>query len=69
MICEEIGLPSGVLNIITGLGPEAGAPIASHPNVARVLTMPVESCTGGHGASKSSRIGRASCRERVCQYV
>jgi betaine-aldehyde dehydrogenase len=36
VICEEIGLPSGVLNIITGLGPDAGAPIASHPHVDKV---------------------------------
>jgi betaine-aldehyde dehydrogenase len=36
VICEEVGLPSGVLNIITGLGPDAGAPIASHPNVDKV---------------------------------
>ncbi|KAM0911999.1 hypothetical protein ACQ4PT_013094 [Festuca glaucescens] len=36
VICEEIGLPSGVLNIITGLGPDAGAPIASHPDVDKV---------------------------------
>ncbi|VAH48572.1 unnamed protein product [Triticum turgidum subsp. durum] len=35
-ICEEIGLPSGVLNIITGLGPDAGAPIASHPHVDKI---------------------------------
>lgn len=35
-ICEEIGLPPGVLNIITGLGPEAGAPLASHPHVDKI---------------------------------
>nr|BAD34952.1 betaine aldehyde dehydrogenase [Zoysia tenuifolia] len=35
-ICIEIGLPPGVLNIITGLGPEAGAPLASHPHVDKV---------------------------------
>ncbi|KAJ4747625.1 Aldehyde dehydrogenase [Rhynchospora pubera] len=35
-ICREVGLPAGVLNIITGLGPEAGAPIASHPHVDKV---------------------------------
>ena len=39
VICEEIGLPSGVLNIITGLGPEAGAPISSHPNVDKVIPI------------------------------
>lgn len=35
-ICKEVGLPAGVLNILTGLGPEAGAPIASHPDVDKV---------------------------------
>lgn len=36
-ICKEVGLPAGVLNILTGLGPEAGAPLASHPHVDKVL--------------------------------
>jgi betaine-aldehyde dehydrogenase len=35
-ICMEIGLPPGVLNIITGLGPEAGAPLSSHSHVDKV---------------------------------
>lgn len=35
-VCEEVGVPAGVLNILTGLGPEAGAPLASHPNVDKV---------------------------------
>eukprot|EP00252_Welwitschia_mirabilis_P011704 TRINITY_DN26075_c0_g1_i1.p1 TRINITY_DN26075_c0_g1~~TRINITY_DN26075_c0_g1_i1.p1 ORF type:complete len:503 (+),score=113.20 TRINITY_DN26075_c0_g1_i1:151-1659(+) len=35
-ICKEIGLPSGVLNILTGLGVDAGAPLASHPDVDKI---------------------------------
>lgn len=35
-ICREIGLPSGALNILTGLGPEAGGPLASHPHVDKI---------------------------------
>ncbi|KAI4376578.1 hypothetical protein MLD38_014324 [Melastoma candidum] len=35
-ICQEVGLPAGVLNILSGLGPEAGAPLAAHPNVDKV---------------------------------
>lgn len=35
-ICREVGLPPGILNILTGLGPEAGAPLASHPDVDKV---------------------------------
>lgn len=35
-VCREVGLPPGVLNILTGLGPEAGAPIVTHPHVDKV---------------------------------
>ncbi|CAN1753509.1 Aminoaldehyde dehydrogenase ALDH10A8, chloroplastic [Linum perenne] len=35
-ICQDVGLPSGVLNILTGLGTEAGAPLAAHPNVDKI---------------------------------
>ncbi|OVA16244.1 Aldehyde dehydrogenase domain [Macleaya cordata] len=35
-VCREVGLPPGVLNIVTGLGTEAGAPLASHPHVDKV---------------------------------
>ncbi|KAL3695145.1 hypothetical protein R1sor_008796 [Riccia sorocarpa] len=35
-IAQDVGLPPGVLNIITGLGPEAGAPLSYHPDVDKV---------------------------------
>jgi betaine-aldehyde dehydrogenase len=35
-VCKEVGLPPGVLNILTGFGTEAGAPLASHPDVDKV---------------------------------
>ncbi|XWS48111.1 hypothetical protein CRYUN_Cryun13aG0044900 [Craigia yunnanensis] len=35
-VCREVDLPDGVLNILTGLGPEAGAPLASHPRVDKI---------------------------------
>lgn len=35
-VCREVGLPPGVLNILTGFGPEAGAPLASHPHVDKI---------------------------------
>lgn len=35
-IAEEVGLPPGVLNVVTGLGPEAGSPLASHPKVRKL---------------------------------
>lgn len=36
-ICHEEGLPPGVLNIVTGLGHEAGAALAAHPDVNLVV--------------------------------
>jgi acyl-CoA reductase-like NAD-dependent aldehyde dehydrogenase len=33
---EQAGFPPGVVNSVTGLGPEAGAALASHPDVAKV---------------------------------
>eukprot|EP00262_Sarcandra_glabra_P022472 TRINITY_DN996_c1_g2_i1.p1 TRINITY_DN996_c1_g2~~TRINITY_DN996_c1_g2_i1.p1 ORF type:complete len:505 (-),score=105.60 TRINITY_DN996_c1_g2_i1:228-1742(-) len=35
-VCKEVGLPPGVLNVVTGFGPEAGAPLASHPHVDKI---------------------------------
>ncbi|XP_071731655.1 aminoaldehyde dehydrogenase 2, peroxisomal-like [Rutidosis leptorrhynchoides] len=35
-VCREVGLPAGILNILTGLGPDAGAPLASHPDVDKI---------------------------------
>lgn len=38
MLCyaSQVGLPAGVLNIVTGLGAETGAPLSSSPLVAKV---------------------------------
>jgi alpha-ketoglutaric semialdehyde dehydrogenase len=35
-ILVESGLPAGVVNIVNGLGPDAGAPLVTHPDVAAV---------------------------------
>jgi acyl-CoA reductase-like NAD-dependent aldehyde dehydrogenase len=35
-ILEEAGLPKGVVNVVTGGGPEAGAPLMTHKDVAIV---------------------------------
>ena len=33
---EEVGLPPGVVNIITGFGESAGAPIVNHPEINKI---------------------------------
>src|SRR5581483_8780840 len=35
-ICQEAGLPDGVLNVVTGFGETFGAPLAAHPQVDKV---------------------------------
>jgi aldehyde dehydrogenase (NAD+) len=37
-ICEECGLPPGVLNLVTGTGSEVGEPLITHPDV-RVISF------------------------------
>jgi len=36
VIAEQAGLPAGVFNVVTGLGPEAGAPMLTHPGVDKI---------------------------------
>jgi phenylacetaldehyde dehydrogenase len=35
-IMQEAGVPDGVVNIITGFGEDAGAPLAAHPDVDKI---------------------------------
>jgi acyl-CoA reductase-like NAD-dependent aldehyde dehydrogenase len=35
-LAEEAGVPAGVLNVVTGAGPQAGEALASHPLVGKV---------------------------------
>ncbi|WP_271407969.1 aldehyde dehydrogenase family protein [Pseudomonas sp. Q1-7] len=35
-IADKAGLPAGVLNVIPGMGPDAGAPLAEHPGVDKL---------------------------------
>src|SRR5260221_8862606 len=56
-LCEEAGVPSGVINVVTGLGKEVGEPLVTHPLVSRVAFTGSES--GGRSvyenAAKSSK--------------
>jgi phenylacetaldehyde dehydrogenase len=44
-LVTEVGFPPGVVNIVTGDGPGAGAPLAAHPGVDKV-TFTGETTTG-----------------------
>ncbi|EFC85248.1 aldehyde dehydrogenase [Parafrankia sp. EUN1f] len=44
-LAAEVGFPPGVLNVLTGFGPEAGAPLAAHPDVDKI-TFTGENSTG-----------------------
>ena len=44
-LIEEVGFPPGVVNVIPGFGPTAGAPLAAHPGVDKV-TFTGETGTG-----------------------
>jgi acyl-CoA reductase-like NAD-dependent aldehyde dehydrogenase len=35
-LAKEAGFPAGVVNIVPGLGPSAGAAISNHPNIDKV---------------------------------
>ncbi len=35
-ISHEAGLPAGVLNVVPGLGPDAGAPLSEHPGIDKL---------------------------------
>ncbi|MDH5285355.1 MAG: aldehyde dehydrogenase family protein [Betaproteobacteria bacterium] len=56
-LAHEAGLPAGALNIVTGLGPEAGAALAAHPGIAH-LSFTGSPVTG-------SAVARA-CADRHC---
>jgi aldehyde dehydrogenase (NAD+) len=45
-IAAEAGLPRGVLNVVTGFGPEVGEPLVLHPQVAHI------GFTGGGAAGR-----------------
>src|SRR3546814_8102723 len=70
-----------IFNVVPGDGPDAGARLVAHPDVAKIsftgegATAKTILKTGADTLTRCTfelggkEIGRASCRERVCQYV
>ena len=56
---EQAGFPAGVMNVITGFGGEAGAPLVEHPGVDKVAF------TGGTETGKRVMAGAATHLARV----
>jgi acyl-CoA reductase-like NAD-dependent aldehyde dehydrogenase len=55
-ILAEAGLPHGVVNVVNGIGPEAGAPLVEHPAVAAVSFT---------GSSEVGRLVSISCAPKL----
>ncbi len=59
-ICQEAGLPDGVVNVLTGHGPTTGAALVKHPGVDKIaftgshLTGQEIMCTASHSLKKVS---------------
>jgi len=53
--CEEAGIPPGVVNLVTGYGEDAGAPITNHPAL-RLISFT--------GSTETGRIVASACAER-----
>ncbi len=49
-VCQEAGLPDGVLNIVHGTGPRAGEAIVTHPDI-KAISFTGGTATGAHIAS------------------
>jgi aldehyde dehydrogenase (NAD+) len=46
-LIEEAGFPPGVVNVVTGFGDEVGAPLSSHPDIAKIAF------TGGEATGRA----------------
>ncbi|EIE20955.1 betaine aldehyde dehydrogenase [Coccomyxa subellipsoidea C-169] len=61
-IAEEVQLPPGVLNVVTGLGVEAGAPLSGHPCIAKI-SFTGSTATGQRIAEAAAKNGVQTCME------
>ncbi|QWF82984.1 aldehyde dehydrogenase [Amycolatopsis sp. CA-230715] len=51
---DEAGFPPGVVNVVTGFGAEAGAPLVDHPGVGK-LSFTGSTATGSHISERAGR--------------
>ena len=54
-ICAEVGLPSGVVNIVFGTGPTVGTAMVEHPDI-RVISFTGSNATGSKVAELSGKL-------------
>ena len=59
VIAREAGLPEGVLEVVPGRGPVAGARLVEHPDVAKIAF------TGSTAVGRSIAVGAAATLKRV----
>lgn len=59
-IGREVGLPAGVINVVPGLGVEAGAALAAHPRVPRITFT---------GSVEAARHVQQLASPRMCQLT
>jgi aminomuconate-semialdehyde/2-hydroxymuconate-6-semialdehyde dehydrogenase len=52
-ICQEAGLPAGVLNIVQGLGPSVGQALVEHPGI-KAISFTGGTATGKHLAATAA---------------
>jgi acyl-CoA reductase-like NAD-dependent aldehyde dehydrogenase len=58
-LAAEAGIPDGVVNVVTGLGPDVGAPLSRHPDVKKL------EFTGGVNTGRQVAVAAA---ERFASY-
>jgi aldehyde dehydrogenase (NAD+) len=53
-LCEEVGIPAGVVNVVLGVGPAVGGPLVEHPEV-RLVAFTGSVATGRRVAETAAR--------------